>query len=277
MIILSILSATTVVALIALLSAALLAWKVHLVERFVPGLVGLAAGTMLASSFLHILPEAIEALPAHTVFTLTLISFIGFFLFEKLFHWQHCHEMDCDEHQFGYINLLGDALHNFLDGLVIAAAFLVDPWLGVTTTLAIALHEIPQEIGDFGVLLLSGFALKKAILSNFFVALTVVLGGLIGYFFGHQLTVVSLYLLPIAAGNFLYLSASDLVPEMRDDRHRGRSIFVFLLFLVGVCLVPLAGSLAPEHEHPHSESSEMDHHEQEHQAESLPDQLLEMH
>jgi len=242
-----ILLASTSMSLIALLSALALSWRVRFTNRVLPLLVALAAGTMLSAAFLHLLPESFEHLPPQTALTVTLISFVAFFLLEKIFHWRHCHEIECADHQFAYINLIGDALHNFVDGMVIAAAFIVDPWLGLTTTLALALHEIPQEMGDFGVLLLSGFTPKKAVWSNLFVSLTSLVGALAGYLFHLELATSTIYLLPIAAGNFLYLAASDLIPEIRNDHHRSRSVVVFLMFLVGICLIPLLGYYLPEH------------------------------
>lgn len=258
-----ILLSTGFISLIAVLSALLLAWKVKQITSFIPALVALAAGTLLSSAFLHLLPEALHLLPAETAFAITLVSFIGFFLLEKIFHWRHCHDIDCAEHQFGYINLIGDAIHNFVDGLVIAAAFIVDPWLGLMTAFALALHEIPQEMGDFGVLLLSGFSTRKALIANFSVALSVILGGLAGFIFHNEFQSITPYLLPIAAGNFLYLSASDLIPEMRDDHHRSRSMVVFLLFLIGVCLIPVADYIMPAHSHEalHHGQEELHEHE----------------
>ena len=251
MTILSILFATSIIASIAVLSGLLLSWKPHITDRILPGLVGLAAGTMLGSSFLHILPEAFELLDAERALAISLASFTFFFLIEKIFHWHHCHEIDCADsqhhHSMGYINLIGDGFHNFLDGMIIAAAFMVDPWLGMTTSTVIVLHELPQELGDFGVLLSSGFSRKKAILSNTFIALTVVLGGLFAYFFRFQTETLTTYLLPIAAGNFIYLSASDLVPIMKDDTHRPRSLVVFSLYLVGIALILLSSHFGPHH------------------------------
>jgi zinc and cadmium transporter len=245
-----ILLTTSLISLITIISAALLGWKVRHTHYLVPALVALAAGTMLSNSMLHLIPEALHTLEAETVMSITLMSFVGFFLLEKIFHWRHCHEIECEEHQYGRLSLIGDSMHNFIDGLMIAAAFIVSPWLGFTTALAIALHEFPQEMGDFGVLILSGFGVRRAIISNFAASLTVIIGGLTGYLFSLELANLIPYLLPITAGNFLYLSASDLIPEMRDAHHsRFRSILVFLLFFAGIFLIPLVGRLMPEHSH----------------------------
>ncbi|MBU1350118.1 MAG: ZIP family metal transporter, partial [Patescibacteria group bacterium] len=127
--------------------------------------------------------------------------------------------------------------HNFIDGLIIATAFLVDIKLGVTTTFAIALHEIPQEISDFGVLLYAGFKKKKALLINFIVALTVVAGGIVGYFISLNLENIISFLLPFAAGGFIYIAASDLMPEIKKETNLRKSIISFLMFMLGIALM----------------------------------------
>lgn len=202
-------------------------------------LVALSAGTLIGDAFIHILPEAIGELSAENMFLMVLLSFIGFFIIEKYFHWRHCHTDNCDEHTFGYMNLIGDAMHNFIDGLIIAAAFTADISLGIATTVAIALHEIPQEIGDFAVLLHAGWSKKKALLANLGVALFSVLGGVVGYFLAQSTENFIIYLLPIAAGGFIYIGASDLIPELRKETNAGRSARSLGLFLCGVGLMYL--------------------------------------
>jgi zinc and cadmium transporter len=242
----SILLSTGIISTVALFGGWILTINRKLTNRILPHLVGLAAGTMLASSFLHLLPEALEVLDPELTLQLTLASFIIFLIIEKLFHWHH-HELKTHRHHLGVINLIGDTLHNFLDGFVIAAAFLINPALGITTTLAVALHELPQEIGDFGILLLSGFSQRKALIFNFLVATTIMLGGITAYLFQSQMAAFSTYLLPIAAGNFLYLSATDLIPEIRNEHSRVRSFIIFLFFILGITLIPLIGAFEPEH------------------------------
>jgi zinc and cadmium transporter len=132
------------------------------------------------------------------------------------------------------MNLVGDSLHNFIDGLVIASVFMVDFKLGITTTLAIALHEIPQEIGDFGVLIHAGFNKGKALVLNYIVATTVILGGVVGYFASFYIEDVMPYLLPIAAGGFIYIASSDLMPEIREETNLKKSIMSFGIFLLGI-------------------------------------------
>jgi zinc and cadmium transporter len=210
-------------------------------ERILLLLVALSAGALMGSAFLHLLPEAINLSSPEAALSLTLISFILFFIIERLLFWRHCHEGHCPDHTFGLMNLLGDALHNFLDGLIIAATFLTSPELGITTTMAVALHEIPQEIGDYGVLLYSGFTKTRAILANLLVATTAILGGIIGFFLYDLGLHLEIILLPLAAGGFIYIAAADLMPEIRKEVNSQKSFSAFALFLIGVTLMLLVG------------------------------------
>jgi zinc and cadmium transporter len=162
---------------------------------------------------------------------------VGFYILENVVHWRHCHDADCEAHSFGYMNLIGDAVHNFIDGLVIAAAFISDFRLGVATTLAIISHEIPQEIGDFGVLLHSGFKKTKAILFNFITAFMIVVGGFVGFLVSSSVGSFVQLLLPIAAGGFIYIAASDLIPELRKVVDLRKSVSTFVFFLLGILMM----------------------------------------
>ena len=232
-----ILVSTLLISLGALVGVFTLALKEKLLEKILLNLVSISAGALMGGAFFHLLPEALESLLADLSFSLTLLSFILFFLIEKIFHWRHCHKGHCEAHTFGLMNLFGDSLHNFLDGLIIAAAFGAGKSLGIATTLAIALHEIPQEIGDFGVLLYSGWEKKKALLANFLVALTVVLGGVLGFYLATISAVFIPYLMPVAAGGFLYIASSDLLPEIRKETNFKKSLSSFLLFLLGIAMM----------------------------------------
>jgi len=220
--------------------------KEKLLQKILLFLVSLSAGALMGGAFIHLLPEAQEKYRDGNMFLIVLLSFIFFFFVEKLLHWRHCHKGECEIHTFGYMNLFGDAVHNFIDGLVIAATFLTDIKLGIATSLAVFLHEIPQEIGDFGVLLYSGFGRKKAIISNFLVALTAVLGGLIGYFLSFSIDRFTTYLLPFTAGGFIYIAASDLMPEIRKETNLKKSLVSFAIFIVGILLMFLVKFIGHE-------------------------------
>ncbi len=224
----------------SLIGILFLALRKKITEKIILYLISLSAGTLMGGAFIHLIPEASEQLPTSVLFPLVLASFILFFFIEKVLHWRHCHKKICKIHTFGYISLIGDSVHNLIDGLIIAATFLIDIKLGMATTLAIAFHEIPQEIGDFGVLLYSGFKKSKALILNFLVSLTIVIGAVVGYFLSFRLGNLTIYLLPIAAGGFLYISASDLIPEIRKEQNLKESLLSFVCFLIGIAIMYLA-------------------------------------
>lgn len=224
----------------SLIGVLFLAINEKLTKKILLYLISLSAGTLMGGAFIHLMPEAAEQLSSITLFSLVLFSFILFFLIEKILRWRHCHKEVCDVHTFGHINLIGDSVHNFIDGLIIAATFLIDIKLGLATSLAIAFHEIPQEIGDFGVLLYAGFKKIKALVLNFSVAFTTVIGGVVGYFLSFNLENLTIYLLPIAAGGFLYISTSDLIPEIRKEQNFKKSLISFVCFLTGIGIMYLA-------------------------------------
>jgi zinc and cadmium transporter len=232
-----IIAATLLISFGALVGVFSLAMRKESIEKIILFLVSLSAGTLMGGAFFHLLPEALEELPAEEVLSIALFSFIIFFLIEKTFHWRHCHKGDCGVHAFGPINLIGDSIHNFIDGLIIAGTFLVDINLGIATTMAIAFHEIPQEVGDFGVLLHAGYEKTKALFLNYVVALTVVLGGIVGYFISFSADNLIIKLLPFAAGGFLYISTSDLIPEIRKEPGIKKSLISFVFFLIGILIM----------------------------------------
>ncbi len=234
-----ILVATFIVSLISFIGAATLVLSEKLLKKILMALIGFAAGALIGGAFLHLLPESIEKSTAgdiHNIFLTLIIGFVIFFVLEKLL-WRHCHERACPIHVFAYLNLVGDGVHNFIDGLVMAASFVVSIPLGLTTTLAIAAHEVPQEIGDFGVLVYGGLGPRKALLLNFVTALTAVTGGIAGYYLSPYLGSAMIFLLPFAAGGFLYIAASDLVPELHKEASTTKTVMSFTSFLVGIILM----------------------------------------
>jgi len=229
---------TFIVSLLSFIGATALVLSEKLLKKILLALIGFAAGALIGGAFLHLLPESIEKSATgelHNIFLMTILGFMIFFILEKLL-WRHCHERACPIHVFAYLNLFGDGVHNFIDGLVMAASFIVSVPLGLTTTLAIAAHEIPQELGDFGVLVYGGFKPRKALLLNFGTALTAIAGGLAGYYLFPYMG-GAIYLLPFAAGGFLYIAASDLIPELHKESNTVKTVVSFASFLAGIILM----------------------------------------
>ncbi len=228
---------TFFVSAVAFVGILTLILKKKLLEKILLFFVSLSAGALIGGAFLHLLPEATEKFTKISAFVYVVTGFALFFLIEKILHWRHCHEAKCPVHSFAYMNLLGDAIHNFIDGLIIAASFFVNIPLGITTTLIIALHEIPQELGDFGVLIYGGFNKVKALLLNYICALAAMIGGTIGYFLSGYVESFVTFLLPIAAGGFIYIAASDLIPEIRKEAKIINSLISFLIFILGILII----------------------------------------
>jgi len=229
---------TFIIALIAFIGIFTLSLKDNVLNKILLVLVSLSAGALMGGAFLHLLPESIEESGDLNPFIFVLIGFILFFIIEKVLHWRHCHKGKCDVHTFHYMNLIGDSIHNFIDGLIIAASFIVSIPLGLTTTIAIAAHEIPQEIGDFGVLVHGGFGRFKALLLNFASALTAVVGALVVLALNVKIEAVTAFLVPFTAGGFIYIASSDLMPEMKKDIRPLNSLvqIIFLLLGLGIML-----------------------------------------
>lgn len=232
-----ILLSTFFVSLMAFVGILTLSVKKQTMKKILLALVAFSAGASMGSSFFHLILESSEFLSYGEISFFTLFGFVILFFVEKVIHWRHCHEARCKIHTFGYVNLIGDGVHNFLDGLIIAASFISSFKLGLITTLAVILHEIPQEIGDFGVLVYAGFNRKKALFFNFLSALIAILGGFIGYFIPSEYFLK--ILLPFAAGNFIYIAASDLIPEIRKEVNMKKSLTEFGVFLLGISLMYL--------------------------------------
>jgi zinc and cadmium transporter len=239
MTLLTIILATFLITLCVWIAVLFMFFKKEISDKILIFLVSLSAGALMGGAFLHLLPEAAEVIDIHLLFEIFLISFIAFFLIEKVLHWRHCHKANCQVHTFGYMNLVGDSIHNFIDGLVIASVFMVDFRLGIATTIAVAIHEIPQEIGDYGVLIYAGFRRKIALILNYVVALTVVFGGIVGYFLFSYLENILPYLMPFAAGGFVYIAASDLMPEIKKESNLKKSIISFFVFIIGIAIMYL--------------------------------------
>ncbi|MFA4854301.1 MAG: ZIP family metal transporter [Candidatus Omnitrophota bacterium] len=241
-----ILASTFLVSLISLVGIFTLSIKDNLLHKILFCLIGFSAGALIGSAFLHILPECLENNKSTTVFYYLILGIVLFFLMERYLHWRHCHEEgSCKTHAFTYLNLVGDGFHNFIDGMVIAASFMVSLKLGLVTTLAIILHEIPQELGDFAVLIYGGFTKKKALLFNFASALMAMIGAIAGYFITDLTRNFSNFILPLTAGGFIYIATSDLIPELHKENDLKRSTAAFFAFLLGIALMALAKNFLP--------------------------------
>jgi zinc and cadmium transporter len=236
------------ISLFALVGVFTISLSGKFLQKILMNLVSLSSGALLGGAFLHLMPEGVKKLPAEKFFMIVLAAILVNWFIEKILHWRHCHKgVDCETHHtMGYMNLIGDSVHNFIDGLIIASAFIAGNPMGWATVMAVALHEIPQEIGDFGVLLHSGFSKKKALVSNFLVALTVVLGGFVGWLLAQRIEGIVSYLLPIAAGGFLYIASSDLLPEIRKTKTMGKFMINFLFLIIGIGLMYLVKFLGVE-------------------------------
>ena len=228
-----ILIATIANSLVSLGGAFTLALSKEKLNKIIFALVGFSAGALLSGAFFHLIAESLEFFADATeVFVFVLVGFILFFVIERMLHWHHCHEKECT-HPVSQLILIGDTVHNFIDGLIIAASFLVGTSFGIVSALLIIGHELPQELGDFGILLHAGFERKKALLYNFLSQLASVAGGLVGFFFSDAMGLTP-YLLPFAAGGFIYIAASDLVPEFHKEESFGKSAGYFIFFLLGI-------------------------------------------
>lgn len=201
-------------------------------------LVALSAGTLIGGAFLHMIPEGLEAFTGDTdVFFLWLLAgFLTFFALEQIIHWHHCHNAGAScKKPLGHLILIGDGLHNFIGGMAVAGTFLIDIRLGIATLLAAAAHEIPQELGDFAVLLHAGWSRKSALLFNMLSGLTFLIGGLVAY--GASKTLDISFLVPFAAGNFIYIGASDLIPEVNKHENLVENLKNFLAVSTGLGLM----------------------------------------
>ena len=234
-----------VVSLVSFIGLVFVGMKEALLGRLLMALVGFASGSLIGVAFFDLIPEAVETGPAIWVYIVVGIMF--FFVMEKFLYWRHCHDEDCKVHSFAYLNLIGDGLHNFVDGALIAGSFLISASLGLTTTLAVVFHEIPQELGDYGVLVYGGFARKKALTYNFLSAATAVLGALTAYILSSQVQSLPALLVPFAAGGFIYIAATDLMPELHKRTQPRDSLVQLLTLLAGIVLMFVLELVLPSH------------------------------
>lgn len=229
-----ILGSTVLVSVISIIGILFLALKEKLLSKILLMLVSFASGSLLGGAFLHLIPESLSTYD-ESIFIAILIGIVVFFLLEKSL-WRHCHDRECSVHTFAYLNMFGDGIHNFIDGLIIAASFIAGTPLGVAATLAVIAHELPQEIGDFGILVYGGFSRTKALFYNFLTAITAIVGAAFMYFFSAFIPSLP-YLLAFAAGSFIYIATTDLIPELHKERSPARSLAEFVLLSVGIAFM----------------------------------------
>ena len=235
----------TILALLAtsvgsvMLASSLLLLNNKWLEKISGYLLYLAGGTLLSSALLGLIPEASEALVLHEVVLWVLIGILFFFLLEKIILWRSCHDENCERqiHAAAPMILIGDAFHNAIDGVVIAASFLTSTELGMFVTISVVLHEIPQELGDFGILIKGGYSRKKALLYNLLSGSSSLVAGIAAYFLLDYVKVAVPYTIAIAAASFLYISMADLIPEMHKETKPKESIIQIFMILVGVCII----------------------------------------
>jgi len=230
-----------IVSLISFSGALTLAIKKEKLKNLLIYFVSFSAGALLGDVFIHLLPEVVEEY-SHSIsliFIYVLVGILTSFILEKIICWRHCHLPITKNHihNFAWMNLWGDFFHNFIDGLTIAASYLLNTGAGIATTLAVAFHEIPQEIGDFGVLLHGGFKVKKALFLNFLTALSAFIGAIVSLLLNNKIEHLTLFLVPFAAGNFIYIASSDLIPELHKETEIKKGLIQTITFLLGVLVM----------------------------------------
>jgi len=238
-----ILASTFLVSLVSFVGALILYLSDKFLNKILVVLISLSAGALMGDAFFHLIPESLKLIGFDErlilfSFLYVVLGFCMLFILEQFIQWHHHHSVEHPEIKpFSYLILVSDGLHNFIDGLIIAASFGVNVSVGVATTIAVMAHEIPQELGDFGILIYAGFKKGKALFLNFLSAVSAVLGGIVGFFILEKIDSSIVFLLPIAAGSFIYIAAADLVPELKAKTSVRDSLLSFIIFLFGIGLM----------------------------------------
>jgi zinc and cadmium transporter len=229
------------VSLISLIGLFTISMSQRRLRSLIPLFVSFSVGGLLGDALLHLLPEAIAINSGVNLSLFILLGIITSFVIEKFVQWRHCHVPTSKEHPhpFAIMNLIGDAVHNFIDGLIIGASYLTSLGIGITTTLAIVFHEIPQEIGDFGVLMHGGFKRNRAIFLNFVTALSAIAGTVVSLLVGSYVQGIQNLLIPFALGSFVYIASSDLIPELHKETKPSKSAVQLLMMTLGIAIMYL--------------------------------------
>lgn len=240
------------VSLISFVGAFTIGFSKNFLKKIVRFLVSFAAGALLGDALLHLLPEVTEEAGLTIFVSLAVLSgILIFFILEKFVRWRHCHIFDVDctegeshhEHPYVFMSIIGDSLHNFIDGIVIAAAYFISIPVGIATTIAVAAHEIPQELGDFGVLVHGGFSRAKALAINFITALTAIVGTVFVLVLGVQIENSTSFFVAFTAGGFIYIATADLIPELHKETRIRHSLFEFIALILGILMMGILLSL----------------------------------
>lgn len=229
----------TIVSLLSLLGLAAFPFGEEKIKKFLIWAVAFAGGTLLGDAFLHLIPEAYKAGQGIGIAFSILAGMLAFFVLEKFIHWHHCHEIGCEEHNtaFSYVIMIGDGAHNFIDGMIIAASYMVSIPIGIATTLAVIFHEIPHEIGDFASMLYGGFSKIKALWYNFLAGIVAIFGALLVLIIGTNFTDLTYYLIPFAAGGFIYVASADIIPELHKSTKVTHSFLQLLFIMAGIAIM----------------------------------------
>ncbi|MFA5926224.1 MAG: ZIP family metal transporter [Parcubacteria group bacterium] len=228
------------VSLISLVGIFTLSFGESKIRKVILFFVSFAVGALFGDALIHLIPETFEKMESNLLASMLVLSgIIIFFALEKFIHWRHCHDASCEGHLHPVItmNIVGDMVHNLIDGMIIAGSFSISVPLGIATTIAVVLHEIPQEIGDFGIMIHGGLTVKKALMLNFLSATTAILGAVIVLAVGSRITGSSVFLLPVTAGGFLYIAGSDLIPELKHETKITVSIGQLLAMILGIAVM----------------------------------------
>lgn len=229
-----------IISLISLIGIITFSINTEKLRQILIYMIAFSAGALFGDAFIHLLPGIVEKQGFTFNISIYILLGIAFSLFaEKIIHWRHCHLpiTKTHVHSFSLMNLFGDSVHNFIDGLIIGASYLVSIPVGIATTIAVVLHEIPQEIGDFGILIHGGFSKTRALFLNFFTALTSFIGVIISLLLSSKVENITLFLIPFAAGSFIYIAGSDLIPELHKECNTKKSIFQLVFFIFGVLIM----------------------------------------
>ncbi|HUV54624.1 MAG TPA: ZIP family metal transporter [Candidatus Krumholzibacteriaceae bacterium] len=242
---------TLVISLTAFIGFFTLSLNEKTLHRVLFVLVAYSAGTILGAALFDLLPEAVELVDEAHVFPIIAGGFVFFLFLERVIYWYHGHGHEYEHGDekvtkgFAYLNLIGDFIHNFIDGMIIAAGFINGFVVGLTTAIAVLFHELPQEMGDYGILVYAGIERKRALFLNFLAAVSVIIGGVFGSLFIASVEELSGWMVAFSAGAFLFLSASELIPEMLKEEDKGRAVIQLAILVLGMLTIYSLGIVFP--------------------------------